>query len=116
VKGLDMLDRESGVLVQELLEATLASGLLKAPVPVRCVALSQEASASALDALLQRLLNEHGDRRRAARATDRRELSEIAKLVPVAIRAGISKHEIARLTGVSRPWINELLSRSSDDA
>jgi transcriptional regulator with XRE-family HTH domain len=35
--------------------------------------------------------------------------------VPLAIRAGISKHEIARLTGVSRPWINELLKRSSGD-
>lgn len=40
---------------------------------------------------------------------DRDELEAIAELLPQAIRAGISKREIERLTGVSRPWIDRLL-------
>jgi hypothetical protein len=56
-------------------------------------------------------LREHGERRRAAREKDREELQAIAELLPQAIRAGISKREIERLTGVSRPWIDRLLHR-----
>jgi hypothetical protein len=54
-------------------------------------------------------LQEHGERRRAARKADRDELETIAQLLPQAIRAGIAKREIERLTGVSRPWIDRLL-------
>ena len=57
-------------------------------------------------------LHEHGERRRAARDADREELDAIAKLLPQALRAGISKREVVRLTGVSRTWIDELLRRA----
>jgi hypothetical protein len=56
-------------------------------------------------------LREHGTRLRDARATERDELDAIAELVPRAVDAGVSRHEIARLTGVGRPWINRVLSR-----
>ena len=56
-------------------------------------------------------LAEHGDRRRAARDADRKELDAIAALLPQALRAGISKREVVRLTGVSRTWHDELLRR-----
>lgn len=56
-------------------------------------------------------LREHGDRRRAAEAVSREELERIAELVPAAIKAGIAKREIARLTGVSRPTIDAILKR-----
>jgi hypothetical protein len=58
-------------------------------------------------------LAKHGDRRRAARDVDRKELDAIAELLPHALRAGISKREVVRLTGVSRTWLDELLRRSS---
>lgn len=58
-------------------------------------------------------LREHGDRRRAAEATSKQELKRIAKLIPTAIDAGITKREIARLTGVSRPTIDAILRRDS---
>jgi CRP-like cAMP-binding protein len=54
-------------------------------------------------------LRAHGERRRAAEATSERELGAIAKLLPEAIEVGISKAEIARLTGVSRPTIDAIL-------
>jgi hypothetical protein len=63
---------------------------------------------------LRNELQEHGDRRRAARETDRRELEHIAGLLPRALQAGISKREIARLAGVSRPWIEQLIARQDD--
>lgn len=63
---------------------------------------------------LRVLLREHGDRRRAAREVDRAELQAIADMLPQTLQVGISKREIERLTGVSRPWIDELLRR--DDA
>jgi DNA invertase Pin-like site-specific DNA recombinase len=56
-------------------------------------------------------LREHGARRRAAEATSAEELERIARLIPAAIEAGIPKREIARLTGVSRPTIDAILSR-----
>jgi hypothetical protein len=58
---------------------------------------------------LREQLREHGKRRRAARETDREELQAIAELLPLAVDAGIPKREIERLTGVSRPWIDQLL-------
>jgi hypothetical protein len=63
---------------------------------------------------LRAQLREHGERRRAARETDRAELQAIAELLPHAVEAGISKREIERLTGVSRPWIDQLLRRNGE--
>jgi hypothetical protein len=51
----------------------------------------------------------HGDRLREAQAADQREHEEIAKLVPRAIDAGISRREIARLAAVGRPWIDKTM-------
>jgi hypothetical protein len=47
------------------------------------------------------------------RPTDRRAAvgATIAALIPAAIEAGLGKREIARLTSVSRVWIDELLRR-----
>jgi hypothetical protein len=56
-------------------------------------------------------LQRHGDRLRTARDAERDELDAIAELLPHAIEAGISKREIARLTGVGRPWIDRSLDR-----
>jgi hypothetical protein len=56
-------------------------------------------------------LRHHGDRLRATRHTERDELDAIAEMLPRAIEAGISKREIARLTGVGRPWIDRSLHR-----
>jgi hypothetical protein len=57
-------------------------------------------------------LREHGERRRAARDADRKELDAIAELLPRALDSGISKREVVRLTGVSRTWLDELIRRS----
>jgi hypothetical protein len=43
----------------------------------------------------------------------REEHAAIAQLVPRAIDAGLTKREISRLTGVSRPWIDTILSRQA---
>jgi transcriptional regulator with XRE-family HTH domain len=59
---------------------------------------------------LQRL----GDRRRELRAAEREILDAVERLLPTARAAGISKREIARRTGVSRPWIEHLLREGSD--
>jgi len=64
--------------------------------------------------LLRAQLREHGDRRRQARDADRREMQAIAKLLPDALAAGISKREITRLTGISRPWIERLTAHGDD--
>ena len=60
---------------------------------------------------LRTQLKDHGDRRRTARAVEREELDAIARLLPEALRAGISKREISRLTGVSRTWLEALTER-----
>ena len=60
---------------------------------------------------LRSLLSERGDRLRVAERTRREEHAAIAELLPVAIAAGLTKSEIARLSGVSRPWIDTILSR-----
>lgn len=57
-------------------------------------------------------LRTHGDVRRRSLATAERELAEIAALLPAALDAGITKAEIQRLTGVSRPTIDALLDQS----
>jgi DNA-binding transcriptional regulator LsrR (DeoR family) len=60
------------------------------------------------DRLLQEL-RQQADRRRDARVTARDALAEIAKLLPAAVDAGISKREISRQTGLSRVTIDGLL-------
>jgi hypothetical protein len=65
---------------------------------------------------LRAQLREHGDQRRQAREADRREMEAIAKLLPDALAAGISKREITRLTGISRPWIERLMANREDSA
>ena len=59
---------------------------------------------------LLRELRSHGERLREARGIDRDELDAIAELLPRALDIGISKREIARLTGVGRPWIDRELN------
>jgi lambda repressor-like predicted transcriptional regulator len=56
-------------------------------------------------------LQQQADRRQAAQAVARDAIAEIAKLLPAAIEAGISKREISRRTGLSRVTIDELLRR-----
>lgn len=56
-------------------------------------------------------LQKHGERRQAAEATSKAELERIAEVIPQALAAGITKVEIARLTGVSRPTIDAILDR-----
>jgi predicted DNA-binding transcriptional regulator AlpA len=41
-------------------------------------------------------------------------MQAIAKLLPDALAAGISKREITRLTGISRPWIERLIVHADD--
>jgi transcriptional regulator with XRE-family HTH domain len=60
------------------------------------------------DRLLEQL-QAKGDRRREVQSAEREVLDEIAALLPAALSAGISKREIARRTGLSRPWIDHLL-------
>jgi hypothetical protein len=60
-------------------------------------------------ARLSRELERQGALRRGGLATADRALREIAALLPDALEAGITKVEIQRLTGVSRPTIDALL-------
>jgi hypothetical protein len=60
---------------------------------------------------VRELLREHGDRLRIAERSRREEHAAIAELLFVAIDAGLNKSEIARLSGVSRPWIDRILQR-----
>jgi hypothetical protein len=60
---------------------------------------------------LLRQLGEHAESRRRALEDASAEMEAIAKLIPPAIAAGVSKREISRRTGVSRTWIDELLTR-----
>jgi hypothetical protein len=60
-------------------------------------------------AKLRRQLQRHGERRRQSLDAADEALKEIADLLPSALEAGITKTEIQRLTGVSRPTIDALL-------
>ena len=60
---------------------------------------------------LRTQLQEHGDRLRGLDQSRREEHEAIAKLIPRALEAGVSKREITRLTSVSRTWIDEILRR-----
>jgi hypothetical protein len=60
---------------------------------------------------LLRELDRQADLRHAAQASAQEAMAEIARLLPAAIEAGISKREISRRTGVSRTWIDELLGQ-----
>jgi hypothetical protein len=60
-------------------------------------------------------LREYGDRLREAQRENADAHDAIAVRLPAALEAGISKREIARLTGVGRPWIDKTLKRSEQD-
>ena len=49
------------------------------------------------------------ERLRAAERADAEARDDIARLLPVALDAGLSKREISRLTGVGRPWMDKVL-------
>lgn len=59
-------------------------------------------------------LQEAGAARRAALETAEAELDRIARLMPAALKGGLSLAEIARVTGVSRPTLYELRARYSE--
>lgn len=50
-----------------------------------------------------------GERLRQAQAADQAAHDAIVELLAQALAAGLSKREIARLTGVGRPWIDKSL-------
>jgi hypothetical protein len=58
---------------------------------------------------LRAQLRAQGEKLRAAQRADDEAHTEIAKLVRPAVDAGLSRHEITRLAGVGRPWINKIL-------
>jgi Fic family protein len=60
-------------------------------------------------AKLRRQLQRHAAKRRQSLDAAEAALKEIADLLPFALEAGITKIEIQRLTGVSRPTIDRLL-------
>ena len=62
---------------------------------------------------LRAQLQEHGDRLRELDLSRREEHEAIARLIPEALQAGLSKREITRLTSVSRTWIDEILRRQT---
>jgi hypothetical protein len=64
-------------------------------------------------ARLRRELERQGVLRRSGLEAADQALRGIAALVPAAIEAGITKVEIQRLTGVSRPTIDALLRDGS---
>lgn len=64
----------------------------------------------ARDTDLRARLAEHGNRRRAALEQASAELDAIAELAPAALAAGITKVEIAKLGGVSRPTLDAKLN------
>lgn len=64
--------------------------------------------AESLDQLRTRIA-EHGDRRRQALETAERELEAIAALTPIALKAGMTKVELAQLGAVSRPTLDAKL-------
>jgi hypothetical protein len=60
-------------------------------------------------AKLRRELQRYAAKRRQSLEAAEVALKEIADLLPSALEAGITKLEIQRLTGVSRPTIDRLL-------
>jgi hypothetical protein len=58
---------------------------------------------------LRRQLQRQAAKRRQSLDAAEEALKEIADLLPSALQAGITKIEIQRLTGVSRPTIDRLL-------
>jgi hypothetical protein len=62
-------------------------------------------------AKVRRELQSYAAKRRQSLDAAEAALNEIADLLPSALEAGITKLEIQRLTGVSRPTIDRLLRR-----
>ena len=57
-------------------------------------------------------LTEAGKRRRRAMETKRTASEEIAALIPSAYRAGVGVSEIAKLTGMSRRAVYDILGEN----
>jgi hypothetical protein len=62
-------------------------------------------------AKIRRELQQYAAKRRRSLDAAEVALNDIADLLPSALAAGITKTEIQRLTGVSRPTIDRLLRR-----
>jgi DNA-binding transcriptional regulator LsrR (DeoR family) len=58
---------------------------------------------------LRRELEHAGIRRQMAREQARESSARIAELIPIALEAGLSKSEIARLAQISRPALDTML-------
>jgi hypothetical protein len=58
---------------------------------------------------IARELQRHAAHRKKNLAAADDELAQIAKLLPAALRVGITKMDVHRLTGISRPTIDALL-------
>jgi DNA-binding MarR family transcriptional regulator len=69
-----------------------------------------------VEALYRHELVEAGDQRKAALADAQRQLKRIGQHVAGAVAAGVSLAEVARLTGVSRPTLYELLDSQEKGA
>ena len=61
-------------------------------------------------------IDEAGERRRQALAMADSALNDIVDLVPDALAAGMSKEQVAELTGVSRLTIDAVMRRRRDVA
>ena len=64
------------------------------------------------DARLRADLARIGERRQSARAAEREASEAIGRLALLALKAGMSKSEIARVAQVSRPALDEMLTRA----
>jgi len=62
---------------------------------------------------LRAKLADVGARRKAALDAKREASHELAALVPLAVKAGLSPSEIARLTGLSRQGVRDFTHRDA---
>jgi hypothetical protein len=60
---------------------------------------------------LRARLREEGERRKRGLAAAEQARDAIADLLPAALDAGITKVELSKLTGLTRPTIDALLKR-----
>lgn len=58
---------------------------------------------------IRKQLAAHGKRRTAARKRAKEESDAIRTLIPKALAAGLSKSEIARIAGITRPALDTML-------
>ena len=65
---------------------------------------------------IQDKIDEAAERRRQALAMADSALNDVVDLVPEALAAGMSKEQVAELTGVSRLMIDAVMRRRRDAA